>query len=356
MANKPEKASHRRGIVIILVLLTLILGIYVIWRMDTSPTTDDAYAYTDTISVTPEVSGRIVAMNVRDNQAVKQGDILFRIDERSYQDNLAKAEGALAALEEEIVLKQRGVTEQSYDAQAAEDSVRKAEAAQRLAAQTLNRQQALFARGFISAQAVDNARDNLQSANDALASARAQAKGESVGVGSIAALVAKKKVMDADLSLAKLDVEHTLVRAPFDGRVIGLSTTVGQFVSAGQQVFTLADNKNWFVVANFRESQLEQLQPGQKAKVYLMANTRRVFDAQVESVGYGVVPTEGGISSDGGLPQVERSLNWVRVAQRFPVRIKVTEPDGELFRIGASAVAVVLPESQAEQSTDGVKP
>jgi multidrug efflux system membrane fusion protein len=134
------------------------------------------------------------------------------------------------------------------------------------------------------------------------------------------------------------------VRAPFDGRVVSLKTSTGQYASALTPVFTLIDTRHWYVVANFRETELEGIRAGTPASVYLMSDTRQRFHGKVDSISFGVLPQEGGFALPGGLPRVERTINWVHVSQRFPVKILVENPNPDLFRIGTSAVAVLHPE------------
>ena len=138
------------------------------------------------------------------------------------------------------------------------------------------------------------------------------------------------------------------VEMEVDGVPVADAFSVGQFAAAGHPLFVLADTTKWYVIANFRETELDNAQPGSQAKVYLMADTGKVFQARVESIGYGVHAEDSGMDLH-GLPMVGRSINWVRVAQRFPVRFVVENPDPELFRIGASAVAVIIGPPPAEQ-------
>jgi len=125
---------------------------------------------------------------------------------------------------------------------------------------------------------------------------------------------------------------------------VSLKTSTGQYASALKPVFTLIDTRHWYVVANFRETELKGVRAGTPATVYLMSDTGERFRGVVDSVSYGVSPDEGGFALPGGLPRIQRSLNWVHVSQRFPVKIRVDNPDPELFRIGTSAVAVLYPE------------
>lgn len=344
--DKDTRGSAGRKITLLLVVVAICLAIFVIWWLDTAPRTDDAYAYADTIGVAPEVSGRIIELAVKDNQPVKKGDVLFRIDPRPYEATLAKAQATLNALDNEIMLTQRSVNSQKFGAAAASASVERARAAAQQATDTLNRLEPLLGKEFVSAEQIDQARTAKRSAQSQLSAALLDAQKATAGISGVDALVAKREVINAEIALAKLNLEYSTVRAPFDGTVINLKTSVGQFASAGHAIFTLADTGHWYVVANFRETELAHIKPRQAAQVYVLSDSDKRFSGIVESVGYGVFPDDGG-SDVGGLPRVPRSINWVRVAQRFPVRILVERPDPSVFRIGASAVAIMASEPPA---------
>ncbi|ECG5957055.1 TPA: multidrug transporter subunit MdtN [Salmonella enterica subsp. enterica serovar Enteritidis] len=343
MESSLKRVANRKIPALILVLLTLIVLVYVIWRVDSSPSTNDAYVAADTIDVVPEVNGRIVELAVKDNQQVKQGELLFRIDPRQYQANLAKAESALAALDKQIMLTQRTVDAQKYGADSVQAAVDKARAAAKQAADTLRRTEPLLSEGFVSAEDVDRARTAQRAAAADLNAILLQAQQAASAVSGVDALVAQRAVIQADIALTKLYLDMATVRAPFDGRVVSLKTSVGQFASAMKPVFTLIDTRHWYVVANFRETELKNIRPGTPVTIHLMSDSGRTFQGKVDSIGYGVLPDDGGIVL-GGLPRVSRSINWVRVAQRFPVKIIVDKPAVDLFRIGASAVATLEPQ------------
>ena len=130
MESSQKKVSHNKIPALFLVILAMVVMVYVIWRLDSSPSTNDAYASADTIDVVPEVSGRIIELAVKDNQLVKQGDLLFRIDPRTYEANLAKAQATLHALDEQIMLTQRSVDAQKLAANSVQAMVAKARAAE----------------------------------------------------------------------------------------------------------------------------------------------------------------------------------------------------------------------------------
>ncbi|EAN4943859.1 multidrug transporter subunit MdtN [Salmonella enterica] len=343
MESSQKKIPRNKVPALILVLLALVVMVFVIWRVDSAPSTSDAYASADTIDVVPEVSGRIVELAVVDNQQVKKGDLLFRIDPRPYEASLAKAEASLAALDKQIMLTQRNVDAQKYAASSVEATVAKARAAAKQASDTLKRTEPLLSEGFVSAEDVDRARTAQRAAEADLNAVLLQAQQAASAVSGVDALVAQRVAVQADIALTKLHLDMATVRAPFDGRVVSLKTSVGQFASAMRPVFTLIDTRHWYVIANFRETELKNIHPGTPATVRLMSDSGKTFQGKVDSIGYGVLPDDGGIVM-GGLPRVSRSINWVRVAQRFPVKIMVDKPDADIFRIGASAVATLEPQ------------
>src|SRR5215510_14235653 len=348
-SNSPPQPSHRRsigrivGLVIVVAAIALI--VYVIHYLDQSPRTDDAFVRADTIGVAPQVSGRIVRLRVQDNQAVKKGDVLFEIDPLPYQHTLERARAALDSLEKQIGLTRRDVRAQQLGAAAARANIDRAEAQARQAADTLHRLEPLLAKEYVTAEQVDQARTAQRSADAALQVARRDAERAAAAVSGVDALVAKLGELRAAVAMAEYDLEHTVMRAPFDGRVIDLDIAQGEYAATGRQLFTLIDTRNWYVIANFRETALKDIRPGMKAEVYVMSDPSHRFAGTVHSIGFGVFPEEGGASTN-GLPRVPRSINWVRVAQRFPVRIRIDAPEADLFRIGASAVALIPPEDE----------
>jgi multidrug efflux system membrane fusion protein len=154
-------------------------------------------------------------------------------------------------------------------------------------------------------------------------------------------LLAQRPGAVAAVKQAELDLSYCKVTAPFDGRVINLNISGGAYASIGVPVFSLLDTTKWYVVANFREAELRHMAPGSPATVYLVSAPNQRFHGRVQGIGWAVKP-EGEVDlPPAGVPYVKRELNWVRVAQRFPVRIEVENPDPNLFRMGASAVAII---------------
>jgi membrane fusion protein, multidrug efflux system len=175
-------------------------------------------------------------------------------------------------------------------------------------------------------------------AEAALQQSRSERARAEDAVGQVAEINARIASAEAAVHAAELDVEFTRVRAPFSGRVVNLNISPGAFARTGVEVFTLVDTGNWYVMANFRETQLRHIPAGALVDVYLQSHPGRHFRGTVVGLGWAVLPENG--TSVNGLPRVERSLDWIRLAARFPVRIRIEDPD-DSFRIGASAVATV---------------
>ena len=172
----------------------------------------------------------------------------------------------------------------------------------------------------------------------ALRQARSERARAADAVGEIGGINARLAVAEAAVHSAELDLSYCRVYAPFTGRVVNLNISLGAFARAGAEVFTLVDTGTWYVMANFRETQLRHIAAGAPVDIYLQSQPGRHFRGTVVGLGWAVLPDQG--TSVMGLPQVQRSLEWIRLAARFPVRIKVEDPD-DSFRLGASAVATV---------------
>jgi multidrug efflux system membrane fusion protein len=232
---------------------------------------------------------------------------------------------------------------------ATKDLVEEARTRRDIAAQQVNVSHAALR---AASAAVDEARANRQATvagvdatramHEATLGALAQARSERAraedAVGQVGDLNARVEAAEQAVRQAELDLEHTRVSAKFDGRVVNLNISVGAFARAGAEVFTIVDTRAWYVMANFRETQLKQIAEGDEVEIYLQSQPGRRYRGKVVGLGWAVLPDQG--TSVMGLPRVDREIDWVRLAQRFPVRVLVDDPD-DAFRVGASAVATV---------------
>jgi multidrug efflux system membrane fusion protein len=308
-------------------------------RIDQRPRTDDAYLQADLVHMAPDVSGRIVELDVRDNQAVRKGDVLFRIDPDPYRMRVDQARAAVQGLEAKLPLVADQVASQTSKADAAARGIVSAEAQRALASSTLGRTEPLLGPGFVTAQQVDQLRTAQRTAQIALQQARLQADEARQAITNTKPTEAELEGARATLALAERDLNKTVVRAPCDGRITALDIAAGEFAATGHPLFTIIDTEHWYAIGNFRETELAGMEPGQRATVYVMAQPHRSVRGKIDSLGWGVASDVS--ATFGGLPHVERTLNWVRIAARFPVRVLLDAPPDDLMRFGATAVIVI---------------
>ena len=329
------------GVMVTLLALigALVMSVLVSRRIDQRPRTDDAYLQAYLVHLAPDVSGRIVELDVRDNQQVHKGDVLFRIDPEPYGMQVDQARAAVAGLEAKLALTVDQVASQTSKADAAASIVSTAEAQHALATSTLERIQPLLGNGFVTAQQVDQARTAQRTAQLALQQARLQAAEARQAITSTKPTEAELLGARASLALAERDLNKTVVYAPCDGRITALDIAAGEFAASGNPLFTIINTEDWYAIGNFRETDLAGIKAGQRATVYVMADPSRPLRGEVESLGWGVASDVS--ATFGGIPHVERTLNWVRIAARFPVRILLDAPPDDLMRFGASAVIVI---------------
>ena len=156
----------------------------------------------------------------------------------------------------------------------------------------------------------------------------------------MATINARRKAAEAAVYDAQLNVQYCYVRAPFDAYVTNLNIAVGQYANEGKQVVSLVDNRQWYVMANFRENFLDHIGPGMRREVYLLSYPNQRFRGRVQDVGWALYQDNGATIE--GLPQVEPTLNWVRLSQRFPVRIVLEKSRSQRpFRMGETAVVTI---------------
>jgi membrane fusion protein, multidrug efflux system len=326
------------GILVSLIALTgvVLTGVLVKRRTNERPSTYDAYIQAYIVNMAPEVSGRIVELNVLDNQQVKEGQVLFQIDPKPYQLSMDQARAAVKGLEAQFAVATSEVAAQTSGAAAAATGVNTAETQLELAVSTLNRMEPLLARGFVTAEAVDQARAAKETAQVALERARQMAAQAREAITSTKPTEAQLDGARATLALAERNLDKTAVRSPCNGRITALQVAAGEFADAGHPLFTIINTERWYAIGNFRETDLAGIKPGQRATVFVMAQPRLPLRGTVDSLGWGVA---SGVSATfGGLPHVQSTLNWVRIAARFPVRVLLDEPPEDLMRLGTSAV------------------
>ena len=373
-------------------VLTLLL---VILETDRYPRTDDASVRANFIGIAPEVSGLLISLPVKDNAYVKKGDLLFEIDPRPYRYALQQALSDQNALEQQIIDEKRRIAAQHSAVEAAQAGVHNsttgiktagssvdvakatvvraqaavtaADAQLKLATNNVNRIEPLLKKQYVTVEQVDQTRTalnvaqgNYDEAQAALVQAQAQQAqsvlrqqeadslaaesqarlGQAIHtVDTLDTLESQRPARAARVDSARLDLERCRVLSPFDAYVTNLNISEGAYAHPGTPMFTLIDTRTWYVIANYRESKLKTIHIGSHVDVFLMEHPDKKFSGIVDSIGFGVFPEDGKVS--GGLPDIDRTLNWVHLSSRFPVRIRIQNPDPILFRIGSTAVTVV---------------
>lgn len=342
--------AKSRGVrkTIALILVTVVLGgalagLFAFLReREINPYTDDASIDADVVHVAPSVPGRIVALKVGENERVEAGTVLFAIDPEPYKLRVDLAAAELKAAEAVLDTSGRTVSTETSNAAVAGDQVTQAKASLQLATSSLNRVEPLLGKGYVSAQQVDDARTAKHKAEIAYAQAIEQASASKVAVGNNDGAAANVEARRATLALAERDLRETVVRAPHAGRVTGLAVKSGEYVGPAQSLFTLVVTEEWFASANFRETDLGGIAVGSCAVAYSLIDRTIPIHGVVDGIGWGV-SDEDRINLPRGVPYVAKSVNWVRVAQRFPVRIRLRDPPERLMRLGASAVVQIRP-------------
>jgi multidrug resistance efflux pump len=315
------------------VLLIAILVAHALWKHYMySPWTRDGRVRAEIVRIAPDVTGLVTQVNVIDNQTVKKGDLLFVIDRARYQDavdlaraNLAAAQAAAHAAAANIDAATAGAAQSksNFDMYAAQSSRR----------EQLN--------DVVSAED----RANAQSAATAARAGfnRAQASREQASAGQQQAQAAVTQAQVA-LASAQLNLDRTEVRAPVDGYVTNLSVRVGDYASVGVPRLALIDSHSYWVYGYFEETKLPQVHVGDSVDIRLMSGGVRL-KGTVESIARGITDAAAPVGTD-LLANVNPTFNWVRLAQRVPVRVRIdTEhmPAGTVLAAGMTATLIVHP-------------
>ena len=311
------------------------------WRQSAlMPTSDDVSIDADVVHVAAAVGGRITEIPLAENSRVAAGDLLFQIDPVPYRLSVEQSEGDLALAEAALGTQQRLVSTQQLAAAVATDQIKRATVNLDLARRTVERLRPLAAKGFVPQQQLDNAQTAERDATTSLEQARVQEAAAIRAIDTTEGAEATVRARKAALAIARRALEDTTVSATHPGHVAGLTVRTGEMIAPSQSLFTLVTDDEWFAVANFRETELDAIKVGDCVTAYSMIDRSRPIKGVVQGIGAGVLDTDK-VNLPRSVPYVERSLNWVRVAQRFPVRIHLEDPPENLMRLGASAVVQV---------------
>jgi multidrug resistance efflux pump len=283
----PVKISRSHLVTFAMVTLALVATCVLYWRYSTKPWTRDGQVRANVVGIAPRVAGPIIQIPIKDNQVVRKGDLLFEIDPSTFQ---AAVDNAAAKLKQ-------------------------AQATEIQAQQELARQTALYETKTNDLRDVQNAQDNY------------------------AAAVADTAAAQANLATMNLNLSYTKVFAPVDGYLTNVNTSPGTYVNEGEQLLALVDASSFWIAAYFKETQLKHIRDGASARITLMGHDLEPFEGKVVSVAWGIFLQDG--STVDLLPVVSQTIDWVRLPNRFPVRIHVTGTPPVPLRIGQTVSVAV---------------
>ncbi|WP_312394020.1 p-hydroxybenzoic acid efflux pump subunit AaeA [Mixta calida] len=285
----------RYAITLILVAIAVVV-VFRAWAFYTeSPWTRDAKFTADVVAIAPDVTGLITDVRVRDNQYVKKGDVLFTIDQPRFEKTLAEAEADVQYYQSLVDEKRR-------------------EAARRNKLGVI----------AMSREAIEQSNNDLQTAEHQLAKAQ------------------------ASRDLAKLDLDRTVIRAPSNGWVTNLNVFTGEFINRGTTSVALVKADSYYIMAYMEETKLEGIRPGYRAEITPLGS-ERVLRGTVDSIAAGVTNSSSSVDSK-GMAAIDSNLEWVRLAQRVPVKIRLDRQQGNLYPAGTTATVVVTGEKDREQA------
>ncbi len=323
--SRRQRARPILLVVVPLIVVAIALGVYLNGGRHVS--TDNAYIKADKVPVSAEVSGSVQDVPVRENQAVSAGQVLFRLDPAPFRVAVAKAEAKLAQVRTDL-----SALQARYREKQAEIALARTRLA--FANRDRQRQADLVAKHFISASRYDDAKQNTTLAAQQIAALEQDLKriAETLG-GSIDSGITRHPsylAAEAELEQAKLDLAHVEVHAPLPGTV-GKLPKPGQYVEAGTVVTTLVASSNPWVEANFPETDLTWVRPGQPVSIHVDTYPSVSWHGVVESLS----PATG--SEFSVIPAQNATGNWVKITQRVPVRIRLENPaDAPPLRAGLS--------------------
>jgi len=345
------------------VVLIAVVAVFVKYRAYvTNPWTRDGQVRAQVIQVTPRVSAPIINLPIRDNQFVKAGKVLFELDPRTFEADLAQSRANLEltryefdAMTPQVAAAEAGVLSAQASVVQAGASIAEADANIQKDKAEYARQQELLPKKATSTRSVQKAKANydvsvekmkaaeagLKAAKASLAQAKANLAEARANLGIPGEANARLLLAEAEVRQAELNLEFTIVRAPVDGYVTNLTLRMGDQTVANSPALALVDVNSYWVHGYFKENRIAHVKPGDHAVVTLMTYPDTPLEGRVESLGWGIAQSDGEPGYD-LLPSISPTFEWIRLAQRVPVRIHLTDvPDEIQLRVGTTCSVLV---------------
>lgn len=360
---------------VLAVAVLLILWRY--WDYVANPWTRNGQVRAEVIQIAPRVSGPIVRLPIKDNQSVSAGDLLFQIDPRTFQAAFDQASAQLdqtsdsvAALTQQVEVASAAVEVSRANIQQAISYVAQLDATIAKNKAEFERQQNLLPRKATSQKALERADANYQvaiqekrSAEAKVAQARAALLESEASLAEVKAQLgalgesnSQFRVAEAAKRQAQLNLDFTEVTAPVDGYVTNLNLRMGTQTVANQPALALVDSSSYWVDAYFRENSIADMMPGDRAVVTLMTYPDTPLEGRVDSIGWGIAQQDGSTGFE-LLPNVNPTFEWIRLAQRVPVRIRLDNiPDGIALRVGTTSSVLVMKGTAGKDGGGKVRP
>lgn len=356
----------------VVILIAVLLVLLKFRHYLVNPWTRDGQVRADIVQITPRVSGQVVQLAAKNNQLVTKGDLLFQIDPRSYEAALAQARAQLDATGDSYLAQEKKVRAAEAQVREARAAVEQSRSAVRAldaeivkAAAEFERQQQLLPQRATSRRLLEAAKASFEYATqekkgaeaqvvEALAAQeQAEASLEEVkaALGALGAQNPNIRAARAAVQQAELNLEYTSVTAPVSGYVTNVDLRLGDQAVANHAAMAMVDTGSYWVDGFFRETFLSKIAPGDRAIVTLMAYPDRPIEGFVESIGWGISQQNGAAGND-LLPSVSPTFEWIRLAQRVPVRIHLEDVPAEItLRVGITG-SVLIKSGTAERSQD----
>jgi multidrug resistance efflux pump len=369
--NKSRKYLLTGAVVLIAVIAVLLKY----WDYVVNPWTRDGQVRADVVQITPRVSGPIVRLSVEDNQFVKTGDLLFEIDPRTFAASLAQAQAQYdsaldnyVALEKQVEAEVAQVDVSKAEVLQAESGIKELDATVAKNTAEYKRQQDMLSKDATSKKSMERARANYQvsleqrkeavagvtQAKATLAQSEAAMAKAKANLGAPGEDNASIREAQAAQEQAELDLEFTRIKAPVDGYVTNLNLRLGSQAVANQPALALVDTNSYWIHGFFKENSIENIREGNKAIVTLMTYPDTPLEGQVDSLGWGIAQQDGSTGED-LLPNVSATFEWIRLAQRVPVRIHLVDvPDNVALRVGTTASVLVMTGEDQDETAPAV--